>query len=529
MSFDLAQMVQFAQTAKKELGFLDPQDLIILDPDCPCAEWPEPLLDLRAQIQNFTPVIAFPRDNIHLRKIVEICKLRQWKIVVQGGNTGRCGGGLPAASVPYQILVNMSHFQDISDYDPMAGTITVGAGCSIDQLNDELDKKGDGWFFPIQMGSTSKAQIGGVLSTNAGGMGAIRYGMARQYCLGIEAALPNGDILSCLSATLKNNIGYHLPHLFCGSEGTLGIITKARLKLVQKPNTENLQTIAIFGNDADLGRILHDQNRWQKQYGVVTNHLECIALDTIDYLIKHDHDCILSSPLYRDLKDILQKKQDYRWMVLWEYESIIAARTPSQHRNASQSRLQLQSLSQSCQSMMVGGFDLMQDLHEHYTQSTIFIPQNTAKTKALWELRAGIVWAQKDLGYNIKHDIATPPHSVAVFYRKIKQALQQSWPNSFPYCFGHLGDGNLHLNIILPYDEEDPKNEGNASNTAESITAMIDDMLADHGGSISAEHGIGQSHVKRLKKHVSQPHYRLLKSIKTAIDPDHIMNPGKLL
>lgn len=421
-----------------------------------------------------------PGSTAEVAECLRLCNAAGVPVVPQGGNTGLVGGGVPVGGV----VLTTDRMNRIRDIDTTNATMTVDAGCilaNIQQAADEVNA-----LFPLSLASEGSCQIGGNLATNAGGTAVLRYGNTRDLVLGIEVVLADGRILNDLNGLRKNNTGYDLRNLFIGSEGTLGVITGAVLKLFPKPVIRATTLVACDGPDAALA--LYTQMRGQHADSLSTfEYVERIALQMV---IDHTPGC--SDPI----------DQPYPAYCLIELTSA----------NASD---ELDTRLQSALETAFESGDVLDAV----------IGASEAQKDALWALREHLSEAQKPEGASIKHDVAVPVSRVADFIKQASAACVAHMPGLRVCPFGHFGDGNLHFNLSRPKDMDD------ASFLAEypTFNRIVHDIVHDMGGSISAEHGIGQVKRAELRRYKDPVALGLMEQLKTLLDPGHIMNPGKVL
>ncbi|MFO6419437.1 FAD-binding oxidoreductase [Hylemonella sp. W303a] len=451
---------------------------LVLDPE---AQAPY-LRDWLGKWQGRTPVVVRPRDTAQTAAVMAICHETHTPVVTQGGNTGMSGGATPDASGA-QLVLSTARMNAIREVDPMNNSLTVEAGVLLAQVHAAAAEVGR--FFPLSLGSEGSCTIGGNLATNAGGIAVLRYGNMRDLVLGVEAVLPDGRVWNGLRALRKDNTGYDLRHLFIGSEGTLGVITAAVLKLYPQP---------------------------------IARATAWIGADSIDALVALQ--AHLRSYCGERLVAFEMMSQASLALVL---EHVTATRAPLQGAHAFHALVEL------ADARADGLLDLLEQslgaaLEAGWAQD-VAICASTAQASALWKLREGISQAQVRAGKAVKHDIALPISAIAGFVADADAALRALLPGVRIVNFGHLGDGNLHYNVLLPLDT--PHAEYTARTA--SLNRVVHDRVHALGGSISAEHGIGQLRREELPRYKSALEFELMMRIKQALDPNQIMNPGKLL
>jgi len=404
-------------------------------------------------------------------------------VVPQGGNTSLCG-----ASVPDQagtaLVINLSRMNRIRQVDPVNNTMTVEAGCvlaAIQQSAADADR-----LFPLSLAAEGSCEIGGNLSTNAGGVQVLRYGNTRDLVLGLEVVLPSGELWEGLRGLRKDNTGYDLKQLFIGAEGTLGIITAAVLKLFPRPRGV---AVALAGMDS-VAQALKLLSFAQARAGERLTAFELLSDVALNLVLKH---CSGSqAPFARAFPQ-------YTLIELSDTQSAEAV-TPL-----------LESV--------------LADAMEQGIVIDAVVAQSEAQAAALWALRENVSEAQGTEGRNLKHDVSVPISAIGAFLHVTDAELNSAYPGVRPVTFGHLGDGNLHYNIARPesFTEQAWLEE------TKPVQRIVHDSVARFGGSISAEHGLGQLKREEILRYKSAVEMDLMRAIKKTLDPLGIMNPGKVL
>ncbi len=440
------------------------------------------LTDWLGKYRGRAAVIVRPRDTAETSAVVRICHETHTPIVTQGGNTGMSGGATPDSSGA-QVILNMARMNAIRAVDPLNNTLTAEAGvllANVQAAAQEADR-----FFPLSLGSEGSCTIGGNLATNAGGIAVLRYGNTRDLVLGVEAVLPDGRIWNGLRALRKDNTGYDLRHLFIGSEGTLGIITAAVLKLYPRPTGRATAWVGA----ARLEALVDLLSSLRASCGERLVAFEMLSQASLALVLEHVAD----------------------------------TRSPLAGQHAFHALVELADTQQEgLDELLEGG--LSAGL-EHDLIEDVVLSRSQAQAAAFWRIREGISQAQVRAGKAIKHDIALPISSLAAFAREADAALRQVQPDLRIVNFGHLGDGNLHYNVLVPLDT--PK-DVLAAQTGQ-LNRVVHDMVTAMGGSISAEHGVGQLRRDEMRHYKPALEFELMMRIKQALDPNQIMNPGKLL
>src|SRR5262245_28086056 len=431
-----------------------------------------------------TPLaVVRPGTTAEVAEVVKACAETRTAIVPQGGNTGLCGGATPDGSGK-QVIINLGRMNRIRSIDPLNNTMTVEAGCvlaSLQQAAEEADR-----LFPLSLAAEGSCAIGGNLSTNAGGVQVLRYGNTRELVLGLEVVLPSGEVWNGLRGLRKDNTGYDLKHLFVGAEGTLGIITAAVLKLFPKPRAQTT-AVAALGTPRDALKLLEHV---QAHCGDRLTGFELISAICIELVRKH------------------------------------FPRVPAPFA-ASYPQYALIELSDTQGGAAVGEMleATLADAIESGLALDAVVAASVEQAKNLWALREYISEAQSAEGQNIKHDISIPISRIGDFIDVTDAKLAAGFPGIRMVTFGHLGDGNLHYNVSHPVGGD----EAAFIARTEAVNRVVHDSVAEFGGSISAEHGIGQYKRGEIVRYKSPVEIELMRAVKRAIDPLGIMNPGKVL
>ena len=429
-----------------------------------------------------TALVLRPGSVDEVSAIVRLASETRTPIVPQGGNTGLVGGQQPRSEG--EVLVNLSRLDRIREIDPVGRTITVDAGCVLQRVQDAAEEAG--LFFPLSLGAQGSCQIGGNLSSNAGGTGVLAYGNSRDLCLGIEAVLPNGEILHGLRRLKKDNRGYDLRNLLIGAEGTLGIITGAVLKLFPKPKGKEVAFVGLASVENALKLLSIAENH----AGAQLTAFEFLPLIGMKFTLRHTDGA-------RDPMDA-----EHPWYVLVEISS---------QRSAEEAGATLEAL--------------LTEAFEAGLVEDAAIAQSEAQAANFWRMREEMSWAQKPEGGSIKHDVSVPVARVPEFLRRADEAVLDAIPEARIVAFGHLGDGNVHYNISQPVGAD------KAAFLARwhEIGAIVHGIVANLEGSFSAEHGIGVLKAAELQRTKAGPEYEAMRAIKRSLDPYGILNPGKLI
>ena len=440
------------------------------------------LTDHRRLYQGQALAVALPRNTAEVSALLAWCDAQRVGVVPQGGNTSYCGGATPDESGT-QLVIGLKRMSRVRDVDAANFSITVEAGCTLAAVQQAAAAAER--FFPLELGSAGSCQIGGNLATNAGGLNVLRFGMARALTLGVEAVLADGRVHTHLRALHKDNTGYDLTGLLVGSEGTLGIITAATLKLwpsVRSTATAFVAVTDVAAAVALLARLRAAAGERINSFELLPRSALLLALQHIDGLI---------DPL----------AAAHEWYVLCELSSFTDE--PLQPL-----------LEQSLADAVNAG--LVQDA---------VLAANERQRAQLWRLRENVPEAQRRAGPSLKHDISVPVAHLPAFVATASQWVHAQVPQGRLVAYGHAGDGNLHFNISFASDVPPAR----IAALEPLVRRAIHDLVAAHGGSFSAEHGIGRLKVGELERYASPVTLSMMRAIKHALDPNGIMNPGKLL
>jgi FAD/FMN-containing dehydrogenase len=441
------------------------------------------LTDWRKRYIGAAQAVVRPADTAQVAAVVRACIAARAPMVPQGGNTGLVGGGTPDAS-GNAVVISLMRLNRIRALDAANDTITVESGCILQAVQDAA--RAAGRLFPLSLAAEGRATIGGNLSTNAGGTQVLRYGNTRDLTLGLEVVLPSGELWDGLRGLRKDNTGYDLKHLFIGAEGTLGIITAATLKLYPLPAAR----MTAFAAVPSLAAATALLDRARAAAGPTLTGFEVMS------------DACLRK-LARELPQVrLPLAIAQPWFVLLEL---------SDHESEAHAAAQLEAL--------------LGAAFEAGEAADAVVAQSLAEAQHLWHVREAIPEAHAKAGGNVKHDISLPVSRIAEFVASTDAALRARFPWIAPSVFGHLGDGNLHYNM----GTQDGTPIAVAFAHEAEINQVVNDAVAARGGSISAEHGIGQLKRATLLGYKPTVELELMHKIKQAFDPLNLMNPGKVL
>ncbi|MBT3661268.1 MAG: FAD-binding oxidoreductase [Rhodospirillaceae bacterium] len=425
-------------------------------------------------------LVVSPASTKETAAVVRICADGEIPIVAMGGNTGLVGGGLPNGG----IVLATHRMNMVRDIDPVDNTMTVEAGCILADLQtaaESVDR-----LFPLSLGAEGSCRIGGNLSTNAGGVQVLRYGNTRDLVLGIEAVLPDGRIWNDLTRLRKDNTGYDMKHLLIGGEGTLGVITAAVLKLFPRPR----RTETAFVGAASPEAILALFTRANTALGNMLSGFEYASQFAAQ--VSFDHMEGVSNPL----------SGVYPAYGLIEVSNLADDDTARDALEA-----------------------VLADALEDEVIVDAVVAQSETQSAAIWKIRESIPESQREEGASIKHDVAVPVSRVAEFIREANKRIIKELPGTRPCAFGHMGDGNIHYNLTQP-----PEMDGQAfMDEWGRFKKIVHNLVADMDGSFSAEHGIGTLKRDDLATYKQDVAIDMMRTIKNALDPKNIMNPGKVL
>ena len=439
--------------------------------------------DWRKRWQGKALAVVRPGNTAEVAQVLQACARHGVAVVPQGGNTGLVGGGVPDASGT-QVLLNLARLNRVRNIDPANLTMTVEAGCVLQAVQAAAAEAG--LLFPLSLAAEGSCTIGGNLATNAGGTAVLRYGNARELCLGLEVVTANAEVWDGLTGLRKDNTGYDLRDLFIGSEGTLGIITAATLKLFPQPAA----SITALASCVSLDQCVALLGLAQARLGAGLTGFE--VMNTFSLALVRRHFAQLAQPL-----------PPAPWTVLLECAD-------ADGETAARSRFEA----------------LLEAALEAGVITDAAVAESLAQSAAMWHLRESIPLAQSEEGLNVKHDIALPVSAIARFCDRTDAALQAAFPGVRLVNFGHLGDGNLHYNVQSP--------DGAAAaaflDTHEhTINTVVYDAVQACGGSFSAEHGIGALKRDELARRKSPVALGLMRAIKQALDPQGRLNPGRVV
>jgi FAD/FMN-containing dehydrogenase len=433
-------------------------------------------LDWRKRYQGKPLAVALPGSTAEVAALLQLAHAEKIPVVPQGGNTGLAGGATPDQSGK-ALLIALQRMNKLRAMDAANNSMTVEAGMTLAAAQTAAEQANR--LFPLSLAAEGSCQIGGNLSTNAGGLAVLRYGTMRELALGLEAVLPDGRVLNALSGLRKDTTGFDVKQLFIGAEGTLGIITAATLKLFPRPTATATALVGVASAEAAIGWL----SKLKDAFGDRLSTFEIIAKVCLDLVEQH----------------IPGTRRPFitPWSILLELSDSGDAATLNER---------------------------LVDWLGAQTLLDAVVAQSETERAALWQLRENISEAQAKDGISLKHDIALPASAIPAFIADADAALKAQFPSCRIVTFGHAGDGNLHYNLSYTrpgnvdlYDDEAKVNE------------IVYDAVYRHGGTLAAEHGIGQLKTQWLARYKDPVALQIMKTVKAALDPDNLMNPGKVL
>ncbi len=438
-----------------------------------CSDW-------RGRYNGRALAVVLPGDTQQVSAIVAHCAAQGIAIVPQGGNTSLCGASVPLDEGE-QLILNLSRMNRIRELDATNYTITVEAGCILANVRAAAEQSNR--LFPLTLPSVQQCEIGGNLSTNAGGINVLRYGNARDLVLGLEVVLPDGRIWNGLRALRKDNSGYDLKHLFIGAEGTLGIITAAVLKLFPRPQVMATACVGLHDPAAAVALFAH----LRAACGDRISAFEIIGRSCLEIVFRHVQGA--HEPF----------AMQHEWIAVIELSDVLDVPLDKSLRAA---------------------LENFPGIIEVFA-----VAAEKAQAERWWKLRNSISDAQKIDGISIKHDVSVPVSRVAEFIVQADAALHGAFPGVRIVAFGHIGDGNIHYNASMP----DPAQNPSFIAQSARVNRIVYDIVNGLGGSISAEHGVGQLKREEIRRYKSALELELMRHIKQVFDPRGLMNPGKVV
>ena len=449
------------------------------------------LEDWRKEFIGEAIAVVFPINIEEIKSLLIFAKANNLSLIPQGGNTGLCGGATPNKNFN-NILISFKSFNKIRSIDIISNTIIVESGCVLESIQNEVDKFSK--VFPIDLSSKGSCTIGGNIGTNAGGNNVIRYGSTRDVVLGIEAILPNGNIINNLSNPLKDNTEYPFHKLLVGSEGTLGIITAAKIKLFEKPKSK----ITICIQIKNIEMAMEAMFNLKSNLGNDIEAFEIMTKEILEIIYKH----------FPKFKKPFSNTSDFIGIVdivttsKFDIENYINDKTIFENKV----------------------FSILENLYKKDIIQNAVIAQSNQQKKQIWEVRENANIAQGLEGNVLRHDISLPLDNIISFWNQTTNELLRKY-NQFSICaFGHLGDGNIHFNLIANSNNKHFFNEN-----LDTFKKIVLNNVYNLKGSFSAEHGIGQLKKQELLYYKDKNTIKLMREIKQTFDPSNILNPGKMI
>jgi len=441
------------------------------------------LVDHRGRYRGEAALVVRPGSTGEVAEVVRICAAAGIPVVPQGGNTGLVGGSVPDADGA-AVLLSLARLDRVRDLDAANFTVTVEAGCVLADV--QAAAADAGLLFPLSLAAEGSCQIGGNLATNAGGTAVLRYGNARDLVLGLEVVLASGEVWNGLRRLRKDNTGYDLKQVFLGSEGTLGIITAAVLKLFPRPR----QTATAFAAVTDPAAATRLLARFRSHAGEEITTFEYLDRVSLELVLEH----------VPDARDPLEARHDHHMLV-----ELRSARDGDD-------------LTAAMERALAEGYEAGEVVDA-------VIAASEAQRAALWRIRESVPEAERAAGAAIKHDVSVAVSRVPELLVRGRETMLERVPGAVVVAFGHLGDGNVHFNLIQPA-AADPAEF--LERTAE-INRAVHDLVTSMDGSFSAEHGVGRLKRDDVRRYKPEVEVAMMRALKSALDPDNVLNPGKVI
>ena len=438
------------------------------------------LKEWRGVYTGVAGAIVKPKSTEEVSNILKFAYRKNISCIPQGGNTGLVGGQIPFNKD--HIVISLERLNKIREINPTDQSVTVEAGLILSDLQKKCDE--NNLIFPLSLASEGSCSLGGNIASNAGGVAVLYYGNTRELVMGLEVVLSDGSIINNLKTLIKDNTGYSIKDLFIGSEGTLGVITAATLKVFPKPKNTYTALLSVDSPKQSIEILNYIRNN----LSIPLTAFELMNNFSIELVNKH-----------MDKASIPIEK--FKWLILVEFSSIEVSKNEKD---------KIENL-------------LNEILHQNLAKD-IFISQSSKQAKDMWYIRESISEAQKKEGGSIKNDISIPIKDISKFINKAEKISKKVIPGSRSVIFGHIGDGNIHFNISQPVKSDRDK----FIKKDKKLRKKINDLTIELNGSISAEHGIGLTKKADLKKYMKKD-VELFKLIKKSFDPKNIMNPGKII
>lgn len=443
------------------------------------------LTDWRGRYRGNAVAVVFPKEISQVSETVRLCHEQGIAVVPQGGNTGLTGGAVGLGDRA-SIIVNMSRMDQIREVDVVNNSLTAEAGCILSNLREAAEEKGR--QFPLLLGSAGSCEVGGLISTNAGGTGVLRYGNMRDLVLGLEVVLPDGRVWNGLKTLRKDNSGYDLKQIFIGAEGTLGIVTAATLKLVPRIRRSGTAMVSL----PDVRAAVQLLSLFHERVGNCVESFELMSRGQLEVVLQHPANRQCPMPL------------EAPWFVMIELGD-------SKSDFDSEQYLELV---------------LGEAMEKEWVLDAV-IANNDAKAQRIWELRHTVSESNIHAGFSVANDTSVPISRLPEFIDTVTQRLEEHIPACRVVHCGHIGDGNIHVVVIL--DRKFYATEFTRERAAAEANLLVHQVSIDLEGSISAEHGIGMMHVEELERFKPAIDIEMMRAIKRAFDPGNVMNPGKVI
>lgn len=441
--------------------------------------------DWRGRYKGEALAVFMPGNTREVAALVRLCRDAGVAIVPQGGNTGLVGGAIARGDRP-SVLLNLSRLNRIREVDARNDSMVVEAGCILENVRTAAEEHDR--LFPMLLGSVGSCEIGGLVSTNAGGTGVLRYGNMRELVMGLEVVMPDGAVWDGLKALRKDNSGYDLKHLFIGAEGTLGIVTAAVLKLFPRPIVSATAMVALEGV-AQAVDLLHFI---QTRIGQRIEAFEIMSREQVEIAVRHGPGLTSPMPL------------EHPFYILFEVaDSVADWNAVDEVERALEGALE--------QGLVIDAV----------------VAPDIAKAKAIWDLRHHISESNKHAGFTVSNDTSVPVSKLPEFIERVNRLIPERVASARVMHAGHIGDGNIHVIAILPRDVYTTQEQ--CEKGAAKVNLIVHEESVALGGSISAEHGVGGMHVERLERFKPAIDLVMMRTLKAAFDPLNLMNPGKIL
>lgn len=444
------------------------------------------LEDWRGRYRGAALCVARPASTAEVAAVVACCRRHRVPVLPQGGNTGLVGGSVPSSSGPAPVIINLQRMRRLGLVDPVNNSIEVQAGCVLANVQEAA--RNAGRLYPVSLGAEGSCQIGGTIATNAGGISVLRYGNTRDNVLGLEVVLADGTICSELRALRKDNTGYDLKHLFIGSEGTLGIITAAVLKLHPLPTRSAVAWVGVSSPSQAIELL------------VLTRQLSGSSLSAFELMNQLQLDLVVEHVPQR--RSPLETR--HPWHLLIELADTAGSADPEAALTA-----------------------ILEQAFDQAIVDNASIASSQGQQAAMWELRHSVSEANKKGGIGLTTDCAVPVSTIATFIERANAAVAKLAPQAQIVIVGHMGDGNIHYIPFFPFAVWNGLEQTEV--LARALRRAVNDVAAELAGTFSAEHGVGQTSLDEMHNYKSAASLALMRAIKHAVDPLGLFNPGRLI